>query len=287
MAAILRPTDPVRPVKPAGVAAVREHLLAEPLIHTLAGARLDEIERSVALSEEFSLFSEDGLLDGVLWHGGNVSPIGATDAALAAFGAHLRSGRFHPGSIVGRRDQAEALWEQLDGAWAERVREARWSQPLLLAREDSPLPELAPIGLRAAVTGEERAVYPASVAMFREEVGTDPTRYDGGRSYFARITRLIREGRTYVVVDEAGAVVFKADVGARFGDVAQIHGVWTRPEQRGQGIARAAMRELVDLVRADHAPCVSLYVNDFNEAARRAYAAAGYEQAGELTTILF
>jgi predicted GNAT family acetyltransferase len=47
------------------------------------------------------------------------------------------------------------------------------------------------------------------------------------------------------------------------------------------------MAELVALVRRDHAPQVSLYVNDFNEPARRAYAASGFRQVGELTTILF
>jgi predicted GNAT family acetyltransferase len=47
------------------------------------------------------------------------------------------------------------------------------------------------------------------------------------------------------------------------------------------------MIELVERVRRDHCPQVSLYVNDFNEPARRAYAASGFRQVGELTTILF
>ena len=46
-------------------------------------------------------------------------------------------------------------------------------------------------------------------------------------------------------------------------------------------------RTKIEQVRRDHAGRVSLYVNDFNEPARRAYAAAGFRQAGELTTLLF
>ena len=124
------------------------------------------------------------------------------------------------------------------------------------------------------------------LAKLREEVGMDPTRGDGGRSYGRRVADLVRAGRTYVVM-EAGRVVFKADVGAVFGPVAQIHGVWVRPDRRSHGLGRTAMAELATLVRRDHAPQVSLYVNAYNEAARRAYAAAGYRQVGELSTILF
>ena len=82
-------------------------------------------------------------------------------------------------------------------------------------------------------------------------------------------------------------VLFKADVGAVFGPVAQIHGVWVRPDRRGRGLGRTAMAELVQLARRDHAPQVSLYVNHFNEPARRAYAASGFRQVGELSTLLF
>lgn len=129
-------------------------------------------------------------------------------------------------------------------------------------------------------------MFPAAVAMFREEVGIDPLLGDGGRSYRTRIDDLIHLGRTYVIIED-GEVLFKADVGALFGPVAQIHGVWVRPDQRGRGVGRAAMADLVRQVRRDHAPQVTLYVNDFNEPARRAYAAAGFHQIGELTTILF
>ena len=196
--------------------------------------------------------------------------------------------------MVGDRRAVETLWHDLAEPWGAGVREYRWSQPLLLAEEPPAPQRIAPggatvggeAGLRPAVPGEEEAVFPAAVAMFREEVGIDPLAGDGGRSYRARVADLIRRRRTYVVIEE-GEVRFKADVGALFGPVAQIHGVWVRPAHRGRGLGRAGMAELVRQVRRDHAPQVSLYVNDYNEPARRAYAAAGFRQVGELTTILF
>src|SRR5699024_5144895 len=132
-------------------------------------------------------------------------------------------------------------------------------------------------GVRAAVSGEEGAVFPAAVAMFREEVGVDPLAGDGGRSYRTRIAELIRRRRPYLVAED-GEVPAKAVAGALCCPVAARHGVWVRPERRGGGLGRTAVAERVQLVRRDHAPQVSLYVNDFNAPARRAYAAAGFRQ---------
>ena len=282
------------PSGPVEVEALYRHVQADALVSTLAGARLDEVLHSVALRTEFSAsHGNDGRIDGVLWHGGNISPIAASTAALDHFAGMVRKSTRPVGSIVGRRDQVEHLWGGVGEQWHGRAREHRWSQPLLVAGEQPATSATRSCGegatlsgVRAARRGEESLVFPAAVAMFREEVGTDPTRYDGGASYRARVAHLIRQGRTYVITDADG-VLFKADVGARFTDIAQIHGVWVRPAARGRGIATAAMRDLIDLVRADHAPVVSLYVNDFNEPARRAYASAGFTQVAELSTILF
>src|SRR5699024_11193582 len=215
----------------------------------------------------------------------------ATQRALEDFGRHQASRARRSSSRGGHRRAVEALCHDLAAPWGAGVREYRSPQPPPLA-EDPPAPQpTAPSGATAAaqagpapaVPGEEEAVFPAAVAMFREEVGIDPLAGDGGRSYRARVADLIRRRRTYVVIEE-GEVRFKADVGALFGPVAQIHGVWVRPAHRGRGLGRAGMAELVRQVRRDHAPQVSLYVNDYNEPARRAYAAAGFRQVGELTT---
>lgn len=253
-------------------------------LNALGGARLIELARHGSTASEFSVLGELTAPEALLWHGVNLSPLFGDASALAEMGRYLAPRGRRASSMVGPRAAVEAMWEPMAPTWAGQVREYRWSQPLLLAGE---LPgDLTDVGLRRARPGEESAVFPAAVAMFREEVGVDPTRGDGGRSYANRVADLIRTGRTYVVV-ENGLVVFKADVGAIFGTVAQVHGVWVRPEHRRRGLGRAAMAQLVTQVREDFAPDVSLYVNDYNEPARRAYAAAGFTQIGELSTILF
>ena len=315
----------VRPLRPASTGAALELALSDPVVNALGGARLRDLAGALSIGREFSTFGPDAAPEGVLWNGVNISAMQASPRALAAFGAHLAERGRRASSIVGERAAVETLWDVVGPIWDSQVREYRWSQPLLLAQPEattgadgaavSSRGPSAPSrcgglraahpdevdavpsrglstpsrcgGLRAAHPDEVDAVFPAAVAMFREEVGLDPTLGDHGRAYRARVVELLRGGRTYVVTDTDGAVVFKADVGALFGPVAQIHGVWTRPDMRGRGIGRRAMSDLVTQVRRDHAPQVSLYVNDFNAPARRAYAAAGFRQVGELSTILF
>lgn len=276
----------VRALRPGTLDVALDHARRDPLTNALAGARLHEAARSAAVLQEFSLAGDETRPDGLLWHGVNVSPLSATGLALGEFGRHLAARSRRASSVVGDRAAVETLWQSLSPTWGDDVREYRWSQPLLVADDLADLPELPPVPLRPAVPGEEALVFPAAVAMFREEVGIDPLQGDGGRAYRSRVEELIRHRRTYVVIED-GQVRFKADVGALFGPVAQIHGVWVRPDQRGRGLGRAAMAQLARQVQHDHAPQVSLYVNDFNEPARRAYAAAGFRQVGELTTILF
>ena len=89
-------------------------------------------------------------------------------------------------------------------------------------------------------------VLPASVDMFIGELGYDPT--TDGSGYRRHVGWLIEQGRSYVVLDDGAggpvqpgsprAVAFKADVGALWhspdGGIAQLTGVWTRPDLRGR-----------------------------------------------------
>ena len=130
------------------------------------------------------------------------------------------------------------------------------------------------------------ALFPASVAMFTEELGISPLTPDGGAAYRRRVANLIRNGRTFVLVED-GDVLFKAEVGVVANGVAQIQGVWVDPSHRGQHLSEPAMAAVVIAAQQQFAPTVSLYVNDFNHAALATYRRVGFEQVGEFATVLF
>ena len=142
--------------------------------------------------------------------------------------------------------------------------------------------------VRPAVPGELDIVFPAAVAMFKEEVGYDPSALDN--SYKMRARSLIRSKRTYIKTAPARdghgeRVIFKADVGALAGNVAQLQGVWTAPDMRGQGIATRALASVIHHVRHQHAARVSLYVNHYNTAAVHVYDKLGFTRVSDWATI--
>jgi predicted GNAT family acetyltransferase len=68
---------------------------------------------------------------------------------------------------------------------------------------------------------------------------------------------------------------------------AQVQGVWVAPPFRGRGLAAPGMAEVVETVRREIAPVVSLYVNGFNTRAVRAYERVGFRTVGVYATVLF
>lgn len=265
--------------------AVRDFLVNESAENTLAGGRLDELAGHGTAGREFSVLKDAEGIAGVVWHGVSLSVLSPRSIEHAIRLAHvgLELGSRYS-SIVGCSDVVKVIWPEI----APRMgapREVRAHQPLMEFLPGHTGVEPHP-DVRPARVDELGIVFPAAVDMFREEVGTDPLGRDGGRGYRQRVSALISEGKTYIVRD-ADTVVFKADVGAVFAECAQIHGVWIDPRYRGQGLAKHCIRAVALSAQRDFAPRVTLYVNDFNERARRAYAGAGFEQIGELATILF
>ena len=59
------------------------------------------------------------------------------------------------------------------------------------------------------------------------------------------------------------------------------------PAHRGRGIGTAGTAAVVEYARASIAPVVSLYVNDFNGAARAAYRRVGFREVGQYASVLF
>ena len=127
---------------------------------------------------------------------------------------------------------------------------------------------------------------PAAVAVFTEAVGVTPLRADGGAGYRARVTDLVRAGQALAWIED-GQVLFKADVGAVSRAACQVQGVWVAPQHRGRGIGQRGTAAVVEYARTAIAPVVSLYVNDYNRAARAAYERVGFQQVGTYASVLF
>ena len=122
-------------------------------------------------------------------------------------------------------------------------------------------------------------VIAAGTSMFIGEVGEAPQSND----FRARAIELISMGRTYIR-RERDQLLFKADIGAIGAGALQIHGVWVAPEFRGQGIGSHGMASVVRMSK-NFAPIASLYVNDFNHAARASYKKVGFIEVGTFTSI--
>jgi predicted GNAT family acetyltransferase len=270
----------------------------DPVASVLATARLEQAAVGGLRSAGGSLwgYEEDGELLAVCWAGANLVPVvpvaDAPTAARAvdAFANLARSQGRRCSSIVGAADPVMRLWEQLSRSWPA-AREVRAVQPSMVI-DEPPLVTPDP-QVRRSRADEYELVLPACIRMFTEEVGYSPAGGPGG-PYETRVRGLIGAGRSFVRVERdetrrgsRRTVVFKAELGAVAGGVAQVQGVWVTPERRGERLSESGMAAVVDLARTPETPLVSLYVNAYNHRAVAAYRAVGFRQVGTYATVLF
>ncbi|MEU2164655.1 GNAT family N-acetyltransferase [Streptomyces chengbuensis] len=226
----------------------------------------------------------DGRLRSLCYSGANLVPICATPEAVRAFADRARRAGRRCSSIVGPAETTSLLWKLLEPSWGP-AREVRAHQPLMVT--ESVPADIAPDPyVRRVRKDEMEVIMPACVAMFTEEVGVSPMAGDGGLLYQARIAELVGTGRSFARVDD-GQVVFKAEIGAATPLACQIQGVWVAPEHRGRGLSETGMAAVIRYALADVAPVVSLYVNDYNTAARAAYRRVGFREVGAFMSVLF
>jgi hypothetical protein len=222
-------------------------------------------------------------LESICWLGANVIPVEATPPAIAAFADLAAINPRQCSSIVGPADAVLEFWDRVCPMWGP-AREVRACQPLLAV--DAPPATPADPAVRLVRPDEINMLFPAAVAMYTEEVGVSPLADRGERRYRQRIVDLVEGKRAYARIID-GRVVFKAELAVVTKHTAQVQGVWVDPAYRGHGFAVSGMAAVVRDALRRVAPTVSLYVNDFNEPARRAYARTGFRQVGTFATVLF
>ncbi len=274
-----------RVLEPSDLGAALAILESEPVANAFVTSRVQ-----VAGLDPWRLGGEmwgwyaDGRLRSLCYAGANLVPICAGPEAVRAFADRARRAGRRCSSIVGPAEPTALLWRLLEPGWGP-AREVRANQPLMVT--ERPSADITPDPLVRRIRKDEMEVLmPACVAMFTEEVGISPLAGDGGLLYQARVAELIGAGRSFARIED-GKVVFKAEIGAATPQACQIQGVWVAPEHRGKGLSETGMAAVLRYALADVAPVVSLYVNDYNTPARKAYHRVGFRETGTFMSVLF
>jgi uncharacterized protein len=280
---VLRLGGAARLLTGADLPALRPLLDRDPVAHCFVASRVE-----AAGVDPWRLGAElwgygGPRLEAACFAGANLVPVGDAPPALAAFADRARRQGRRCSSIVGPAHAVAALWDRLEPYWGA-AREVRSSQPLL-ATNGPPVVAGDPLVRRVSVA-ELDILMPACVAMFTEEVGTSPLGGDNGAAYRARVRDLVLAGRAFARI-ENGTVLFKAELGAVSVRACQIQGVWVDPAHRGHGLGTAGTAAVVTEALRSVAPTVSLYVNDYNLPARRAYERVGLRNVGTFSSVLF
>lgn len=290
----------LRPLSRVDTRWLRSRLTADPARHCFLLAVLDSFgtaEISTPAGTMVGGFS-DGRPVCAYWVGSTVVPLDATAESNALLAAALNAQGRRSCSIVGDAEVVLDLSSRL--TWGEPAG-VRPDQPLLVLTGGPAVPPHPHV--RPLPASEFDAVYPASVAMFCEEVGFSPEGEDGGASYRARVRSLLDQRATLGLLVDRGPdgaplrrwpsattahqVAFKADLGIIAPGSVQIQGVWVHPDFRGRGLGSAGMTAVSAYALEAIAPVVSLYLNAHNAAARRIYEKAGYTQIGTFATVMY
>jgi predicted GNAT family acetyltransferase len=280
---VLRQRLAVRPVSADDRRAALDWCARDRAANVFVAARIEE---GALRANPGSLLGHwaEGQLDGLAWVSANVVPVGLDESGIADVAARIMRQRRQCASIFGPSDQVVALWDRLGPSWGP-VRAIRGHQPLLsTSTRPSELGLDIDTSVRPATMDEVGLVVPAAAHMFTEEIGYPPY-FGSDRAYRSSVAALIRQGHTFVRIED-GEVIFKADIGSLALGCAQVQGVWVHPRLRGQGLAVPAMAAVVEQVLGGLANEVSLYVNDYNVAARATYARCGFRDVGAFTTVL-
>ncbi|MGZ4454548.1 MAG: GNAT family N-acetyltransferase [Nocardioides sp.] len=274
----------VRPLGASDLDAFLALTSRDPVVNVFAAyrARGTRLEPRWMGGEMWGRF-DGGELVAACHVGANLVPVQATADDARAFAERALTRGRTVSTIVGPHAAVEVFWNGVAAGWG-RPREVRWNQPHLVI---SGAPSVAPDpAVRRTRHRDIEELYPACVAMYTEEVGISPEAGGGADLYRARVHQLVDRGWSFARFDE-GRLVFKAEVACATPEAAQIQGVWVPPDRRGEGLATAGMAAVVELVRAEIAPYVSLYVNHWNSPARRAYAKVGFTETARFATVMF
>ena len=273
----------IRALDDGDLPGLRRILDAEPIVNAVLAARVESAAtlRGARLGGDLVGIGAPGELRAACYLGGNVLPVGGDRADWHALAEHAAAQPRLCSSIIADAEVAQALWPVLEPAWGP-ARMIRSRQPLLVTTSPARVP--ADPQLRLACLDDLDRYLPAAVAMLGEELGMAPLTGSARRAYRSRLAGLISARRAFVRLDDAATC---CQGRGRRGLAPDREGARCRVlRTAGDGASTAAMAGVIAHALC-LAPSVSLYVNDFNEPARRLYQRLGMHQIATLSTILF
>lgn len=117
--------------------------------------------------------------------------------------------------------------------------------------------------LRVATEADVPGLVPLAAACVKEMNERDPL-VDDPEGFALRVRQRVMTKRTYVLED-AGRLVFKLDIGSRSQFGAELEGLYTAPEARGRGLATLCLGQISRFLLSS-LPRLTVRVDDTNSA---------------------
>ena len=269
----------IEPLSPANERAALAYLSLAPYVNVFV-TYLALYDLSPSTRQRLWVAYENERVCGAAYFGRQLA-LACDEVALEPF-AH--EARRHRGErmIIGEREAVRGFWDRVK-AWHPRPRVVRDRQ-LVMAADRARLRRFeGNVVVRHARPGEWPVVAKSSAALIEQELEYDPRR--ASADFNANIREMIQRDLWWVGESD-GHLCFFCNIGPWCKTTAQLQGIWTPPELRRRGLAKASFSAICERL-LEHSPTLSLYVNDFNREAIALYEGTGFEHVADFQTLLF